>query len=84
MQYFSASTITKMCLIVKGPSLKLKTKATLIGTRNMNRAFDVRVAANNDLEEKYGIKEGDIFMLSTQAVRFDVPDLARTRACRRR
>jgi 8-oxo-dGTP pyrophosphatase MutT (NUDIX family) len=56
-----------------------KTKATLIGTRNMNRPFDVRVAANNDLQEKYGIKEGDIFMLSTQAVRFDVPDLARTK-----
>jgi len=56
-----------------------KTKATLIGTRNMNRPFDVRVAANNDLKENYGIQEGDIFMLSTQAVRFDVPDLARTK-----
>ena len=55
-----------------------KTKATLIGTRNMNRPFDVRVAANNSLEEKYNIKEGDVFMVSTQAVRFDVPDLART------
>jgi ADP-ribose pyrophosphatase YjhB (NUDIX family) len=53
--------------------------ATLIGTRNMNRPFDVRVAANNGLEEKYGIKEGDVFMVSTQAVRFDVPDLAKTR-----
>jgi 8-oxo-dGTP pyrophosphatase MutT (NUDIX family) len=53
--------------------------ATLIGTRNMDRPFDVRVASNNGLEEKYGIKEGDIFMVSTQAVRFDVPDLARTK-----
>ncbi len=54
-------------------------KATLIGTRNMNRPFDIRVAANNGLEEKYGIKGGDVFMVSTQAVRFDVPDLAKTR-----
>jgi pyruvate/2-oxoglutarate dehydrogenase complex dihydrolipoamide acyltransferase (E2) component len=54
-------------------------KATLIGRRNMNRPFDVRVAANGALEEKYGIKEGDVFMVSTQAVRFDVPDLAKTR-----
>jgi 8-oxo-dGTP pyrophosphatase MutT (NUDIX family) len=54
-------------------------KATLIGTRNMNRPFDVRVAANNSLEEKYNIKEGDVFMVSTQAVRFDVSDLAKTK-----
>lgn len=54
-------------------------KATLIGIRNMDRPFDVRVATNNALEEKYGIKEGDIFMVSTQAVRFDVPDLSHTR-----
>jgi 8-oxo-dGTP pyrophosphatase MutT (NUDIX family) len=55
-----------------------KATAKLIGTRNMNRSFDVRIAANNALEEKYGIKKGDIFMVSTQAVRFDVPDLAHT------
>lgn len=55
-----------------------RAKATLIGTRNMDRPFDVRVATNNGLEAKYGIKEGDIFMVSTQAVRFDVPDLSRT------
>lgn len=54
-------------------------KATLIGTRNMDRPFDVRVAWNNALEEKYGIKEGDIFMVSTQAVRFDAPDLKQTK-----
>jgi hypothetical protein len=24
---------------------------------------------------RFGIKEGDVFMVSTQAVRFDVPDL---------
>ena len=52
--------------------------ATLIGIRNMNRPYDVRIATNNGLEEKYGIKEGDIFMVSTQAVRFDVPMLAKT------
>ena len=56
-----------------------KAKATLIGTRNMNRPFDVRVATSNGLEEKYGIKEGDIFMVSTQAVRFEAPDLAHTK-----
>ena len=56
-----------------------KAKATLIGTRNMNRPFDVRVATSDELEEKYGIKKGDIFMVSTQAVRFDVPDLKQTK-----
>jgi 8-oxo-dGTP pyrophosphatase MutT (NUDIX family) len=45
-----------------------------IGTRNMNRPFDVRIAKNDALA-KYGIKEGDAFMVSTQAVRFDVKDL---------
>lgn len=49
--------------------------STLIGTRNMNRPFDVRIASNDGLEKTYGIKKGDIFMVSTQAVRFDVPDL---------
>jgi NUDIX domain len=57
--------------------IDLKKAATkLIGTRNMDRPFDVRVAANNGLETKYGIKKGDVFMVSMQAVRFDVPDLA--------
>jgi hypothetical protein len=50
-------------------------KATLVGTRNMDRPYDVRVATSDGLEEKYGIKKGDIFMVSTQAVRFEVPDL---------
>lgn len=59
--------------------IDLKNAATqLVGTRNMDRPFDVRVAANNGLEEKYRIKKGDVFMVSTQAVRFDVPDLAST------
>ena len=53
-----------------------KATTRLIGTRNMDRPFDVRVAVNNGLEEKYGIKKDDVFMVSTQAVRFDVPDLA--------
>ncbi len=57
----------------------LEAKATLIGTRNMYRPFDVRVAKDDGLEEKYGIKKGDVFMVSTQAVRFDVPDLAHTK-----
>ena len=48
----------------------------LIGTRNMNRPFDVRVATK-DLPS-YGIKKDDVFMVSTQAVRFDVPGLANT------
>ena len=48
----------------------------LIGTRNLDRAFDVRVA-RDDLPQ-YRIKQGDIFMVSTQAVRFDVPDLKQT------
>ncbi|MFO1040938.1 MAG: NUDIX domain-containing protein [Planctomycetaceae bacterium] len=48
----------------------------LLGQRNFNRPFDVRVA-RSELPQ-YGIAEGDIFMVSTQAVRFDVPDLART------
>jgi 8-oxo-dGTP pyrophosphatase MutT (NUDIX family) len=55
-----------------------KAHATLIGTRNMDRPFDVRVAVNDGLKEKYGIESGDIFMVSTQAVRFDVPDLVHT------
>ncbi len=49
----------------------------LVGTRNMDRPFDVRVA-KSDLPQ-YDIKAGDIFMVSTQAVRFDVPDLANTK-----
>ena len=56
-----------------------KAKATLIGTRNMDRPHDVRVAKDGGLFEKYGISEGDIFMVSTQAVRFDVSDLANTK-----
>jgi 8-oxo-dGTP pyrophosphatase MutT (NUDIX family) len=48
----------------------------LLGKRNMNRPFDVRVASNDGLLENYGIRQGDIFMVSTQAVRFTVPDLS--------
>lgn len=50
---------------------------TLIGTRNMNRPFDIRVAQK--ALPAYGIAEGDVFMVSTQAVRFDVPDLKATK-----
>ncbi len=52
--------------------------ATLIGTRNMDRPFDVRIAIGNKLEEKYGIREGDAFMVSTQAVLFHVPNFVQT------
>ena len=48
-----------------------------MGTRNMYRPHDVRIATS-DLPA-YGIKKGDVFMVSTQAVRFDVPDLAQTK-----
>ncbi|MCD8563055.1 MAG: NUDIX domain-containing protein [Alphaproteobacteria bacterium] len=50
----------------------------LIGVRNMDRPYDVRVAHGNGLEEAYGIKDGDVFMVSTQGVRFDVVDLRQT------
>ena len=56
--------------------VKLK-GGTLIGQRNMNRPYDIRVA-KCDLPQ-YGIKKDDIFMVSTQAVRFDVPDLVAAR-----
>ena len=47
---------------------------TLIGQRNMNRPYDVR-SATTDLPQ-YGIKKGDVFMVSTQAIRFDVENLS--------
>ncbi len=65
---------------------------TLVGTRNMDRPFDVRVAdfsyitdaekkarEEDEFKEKYGIKPGDVFMVSTQAVRFDVTNLKDTK-----
>lgn len=53
-------------------------EGTLIGTRNMNRPYDIRVAQGSGLAAKYGIHDGDIFLVSTQAVRFDVPNLKNT------
>lgn len=50
----------------------------IIGTRNMNRPHDIRVAQGDYLKETYGIADGDVFMVSTQAVRFDVEDLSNT------
>jgi hypothetical protein len=50
----------------------------LIGTRNMYRPNDIRIARGNGLEEKYGIVDGEVFMVSTQAVRFNFPDLKNT------
>jgi 8-oxo-dGTP pyrophosphatase MutT (NUDIX family) len=52
--------------------------AVLVGPRQLDRPFDVRVAINDDLEKKYGIKKGDIFMVSTQLVLFNVKDLRKT------
>lgn len=52
---------------------------TLIGERNMNRPYDVRVAKGDGLKASFGIGDGDVFMVSTQAVRFDVPDLSKTK-----
>lgn len=49
-----------------------------VGVRNMERPYDVRVAKGDGLLEKYGIADGDVFMVSTQGVRFNVPDLSRT------
>ena len=49
---------------------------TLVGRRKMERPFDVRVAYND--MPALGIRKGDLFMFSTQGVRFDVPDLAGT------
>jgi 8-oxo-dGTP pyrophosphatase MutT (NUDIX family) len=49
------------------------TGGTLVGRRNFDRPFDVRIAWH-DLPA-YGIGQGDAFLVSTQGVRFDVPDL---------
>ncbi len=50
----------------------------LVGRRNMNRPFDVRVARGDRLKEKYNICDGDIFMVSTQAIVFHFPALENT------
>lgn len=63
----------------------------LVGTRKFDRPYDVRVADFSHIKDpeqlkkstaemfnKYGVKEGDVFLVSTQAVRFDVPDLSGT------
>ena len=48
---------------------------TLVGTRNLNRPHDIRIATK-DLPQ-YGVAKGDAFMISTQAVHFHVPDLGK-------
>lgn len=50
-----------------------------IGRRQFNRPHDIRIAQSDELFDKYGIKQGDIFLVSTQAVKFDVPDLKEKR-----
>lgn len=47
----------------------------LVGGRNGNRPHDIRFAYNDGLEKAYGVAKGDVFLVSTQAVRFDVPNL---------
>jgi ADP-ribose pyrophosphatase YjhB (NUDIX family) len=55
-----------------------------VGYRAYNRSHsssdiwssDIRIAQGAKLEEEYGIKPGSIVVVSTQAMRFDVPDLA--------
>lgn len=49
----------------------------LIGVRNFHRPGDIRFAWG-DLPA-YGIRKDDAFLVSTQAVRFDVPDLTVTK-----
>jgi len=51
-------------------------EGVLIGTRSMYRPNDVRVATAD--MDKYGIKKGELFMVSTQAVLFRVSDLTQT------
>ena len=53
-------------------------KGVRIGSRNMDRPYDVRVARGDGLKESYGIGDGDIFMVSTQGIRFNVDDLSQT------
>lgn len=45
-----------------------------MGVRNFNRPNDIRIAWG-DLPA-YGIAMGEAFLVSTQAIRFDVPDLS--------
>ena len=45
----------------------------LVGQRNMYRPYDVRTATHDLLQ--YGIEKADVFMVSTQAVCFFVPNL---------
>lgn len=50
---------------------------TPVGTRHFDRPFDVRIAQGGRMQS-HGIPDGDVFLVSTQAMLFDVPDLART------
>lgn len=50
---------------------------TAVGQRNFRRPGDIRIAWN-DLPA-YGIAKDEAFLVSTQAIRFDVPDLAATK-----
>lgn len=49
-------------------------KGITVGARNMDRPDDIRVAKSNALEGDYGIKEGDVFIVSAQPVLFIVPN----------
>lgn len=50
-------------------------KGKPVGERNFDRPYDVRICRGNGLYEKYGIADGDLFMVSTQGIRFDVDNL---------
>lgn len=53
------------------------TNGIAVGRRNFHRPGDIRIAWN-DLPA-YGIARDEAFLVSTQPIRFDVPDLAATR-----
>jgi ADP-ribose pyrophosphatase YjhB (NUDIX family) len=50
-------------------------KGKVIGTRNMNRPDDIRVVRGDGLFKAYGLRDGDVFMVSAQPVLFVVPRL---------
>jgi ADP-ribose pyrophosphatase YjhB (NUDIX family) len=50
-------------------------KGKVIGTRNMNRPDDIRVVRGDGLFKAYGLRDGDVFMVSAQPILFVVPRL---------
>ncbi len=56
-------------------SIELKSKGIPVGKRIMNRPGDVRICAGNGLKTKYGVHDGDIFMVTTQPMLFHVDNV---------